>query len=660
MDIELLLEAEKRGLLSQDKAELLAEARRRGLVGGEKEKLPPAARMAGVVTREGLPVATGATIGALAGAPIGGVGAIPGAAIGAVAVPLSQMVGDPAVEYVNKVFGTKLSTPTQAINNLLDRLGVAKPETEAEKIAAATAAGATAMLTPVGVGQAMAKSAKPVVSAIGKQLEQAPKVRELVGGGLGGAASEYVEQQGGGELAQMGAGLAAGIAPSAAKFTPKAGKQLPKETSELVGAAKAEGIDLLTSNVSPPTSFIGKQAQSLGQKTPLGTSGQWQKQQQQRIDSVSRLLDDLGVTDIKADEISADLIAKKQSDLKKYAGMKREIVDKLSGSNEPDALRPILPTKQATQTIDDITKQIRRDFGNGNKEANLVISDLRDFSKQIQAKDLQSIEAMRKQLGEKYKSPDMVSVKSLADKYTGKIYGALDEDIGNYIKERGDSRDFAKWKIANKNISESMQDAKVGAFKRYLKAAEETPEGIINVIKSSNASDLDRFNRAIPQGTRRKAASYLLNEAAEKTTKQVGDKSVISPDAFMREVGKYEMQLSKLLPKDDMARINGLKKIIDVTKDAARLAEMPATGQQAVPYIAGALLTDLLGGYGSAIASAAGAGAAARRYESGLQRSYQKNLNEKLAKLGNTKPNSFTEDNLIRQILVQSQLQGEQ
>jgi hypothetical protein len=385
------------------------------------------------------------------------VGAIPGAAIGAVAVPLSQMVGDPAVEYVNKVFGTKLSTPTQAINNLLDRLGVAKPETEAEKIAAATAAGATAMLTPVGVGQAMAKSAKPVVSAIGKQLEQAPKVRELVGGGLGGAASEYVEQQGGGELAKMGAGLAAGVSPYSlqaskqiaksaapvlepvskklsemmpqasefvsqkAKSIGRASKKMDADTAELVGAAKAKGIDLLTSNVSPPTSFIGKQAQSLGQKTPLGTSGQWQKQQQQRIDSVNRLLDDLGVTDIKADEISADLIAKKQSDLKKYAGMKREIVDKLSGSNEPDALRPILPTKQATQTIDDITKQIRRDFGNGNKEANLVISDLRDFSKQIQAKDLQSIEAMRKQLGEKYKAPDMVSVKSLADKYTGKI-----------------------------------------------------------------------------------------------------------------------------------------------------------------------------------------------------------------------------------------------
>ena len=38
MDIELLLEAEKRGILPPDKVELLAEARRRGLVPGGEQK----------------------------------------------------------------------------------------------------------------------------------------------------------------------------------------------------------------------------------------------------------------------------------------------------------------------------------------------------------------------------------------------------------------------------------------------------------------------------------------------------------------------------------------------------------------------------------------------------------------------------------------------
>jgi hypothetical protein len=174
-----------------------------------------AAGLAGAATRGlALPV-TGAALGALAGAPIGGVGAIPGALAGAGTAAIIGIVGDPIVDTVNNLFGTKYQRPTEAMEDLLTRIGVAEPKTEAERIVQATAAGAAGAGGTVAAGRAIqtaAGQAAPVAREVGRLIASQP-VLQVAGGAGAGAAGQAAKEQGMGAGAQIAASVAGAIAP---------------------------------------------------------------------------------------------------------------------------------------------------------------------------------------------------------------------------------------------------------------------------------------------------------------------------------------------------------------------------------------------------------------------------------------------------------------
>lgn len=174
-----------------------------------------AAGLGGAVTRGVAPIAAGAALGAAAGAPFAGVGAIPGAIAGAGAAGLAQLVGDPLVSGINSLLGTRYKTPTDAMGDLLTRIGVPQADTEAERILQSIAGGAAGGAAVPAVGmtaQALAKS--PAARQLGATLaEQAGK--QVIGGAIGGGAAQAAAEMGGGTGAQIAAGIAGGVAPFA-------------------------------------------------------------------------------------------------------------------------------------------------------------------------------------------------------------------------------------------------------------------------------------------------------------------------------------------------------------------------------------------------------------------------------------------------------------
>ena len=159
------------------------------------------------------PYATGAALGAAAGAPFYGVGAIPGAAAGVAAVGAAQFIGDPLVDAVNSLFGTKFTKPTDALNQLMDAAGMPKPQSEAGQVAEKVAAGVSGGLSGVGAARSIAAGAAPgtLTQGVAQTMAAAP-VSQAVGGGTGAGAAEIARQQGASPLVQMGAGLAGGMA----------------------------------------------------------------------------------------------------------------------------------------------------------------------------------------------------------------------------------------------------------------------------------------------------------------------------------------------------------------------------------------------------------------------------------------------------------------
>jgi len=218
-----------------------------------------AAGLAGAATRGLAPIAAGAALGAAAGAPLAGVGAIPGALAGAGAAGLAQLVGDPLVSGINSLLGTRYKAPSDAMADLLTRLGVPQADTEAERIVQSIAGGAAGAGGMAAAGQAIrsaAGQAAPVAARIGETLAAAPGM-QVAGGAAAGGASQLAAEMGAGTGGQLAAGLAGGIAP----FAPMLAR------AGLGAAARVISQENVGANAPVPMTVEGQQVQQPSQPT---------------------------------------------------------------------------------------------------------------------------------------------------------------------------------------------------------------------------------------------------------------------------------------------------------------------------------------------------------------------------------------------------------
>ena len=197
--------------------------------------------LAGAATRgAALPLA-GAALGAMAGAPIGGVGAIPGALAGAGAATLAGVVGDPVVSSINSLLGTKYKLPTDALEDLLTRIGVSRPDTEAERIVQATMTGAAGAGGGVAAGKALqmaAGQASPLLGAVGQSMAAAPGY-QVASGALGAASGQTAKETGAGTAGQIAATVAGGVAGGAAAAIPQAVKMGTQKIAQAIAPSGA-------------------------------------------------------------------------------------------------------------------------------------------------------------------------------------------------------------------------------------------------------------------------------------------------------------------------------------------------------------------------------------------------------------------------------------
>ena len=170
--------------------------------------------VAGAATRGLALPAAGATLGAIIGAPFAGVGAIPGAIAGAGAATLAGVLGDPIVGSINSLFGTKYTLPTDALEDLLTRVGVAQPRTAAERIVQTTAAGASGGAGGVAAGKALEAAATgPVAREVGRMMATTPGLQTLTGGTAAGAG-QIAKEAGAGPVGQIAATVGGAVIPS--------------------------------------------------------------------------------------------------------------------------------------------------------------------------------------------------------------------------------------------------------------------------------------------------------------------------------------------------------------------------------------------------------------------------------------------------------------
>lgn len=208
MSLELLLEAERRGILPPDKLELLAEARRRGLVGGasQAEQIPgaqpqqaqaaaaaPADLVGPTTTPLGLagglargltgPMA-GVTAGAAVGAPFGPGGAALGAGIGGTIGTVASMV--PVIN--------------QKLQQLYTQMGLPVPQSGPEKFAQELG---PALVGGVAAPSVAGRAAQLLTRGTRAEATVAPIAEAVRVGGMGPTGGRTA-------LERVGAGTVAG------------------------------------------------------------------------------------------------------------------------------------------------------------------------------------------------------------------------------------------------------------------------------------------------------------------------------------------------------------------------------------------------------------------------------------------------------------------
>jgi hypothetical protein len=567
----------------------------------------------GAITRGIAPIAAGATLGAAAGLPFAGVGAIPGAIAGAGAAGLAMTVGDPIVGSINSLFGTKYTLPTDAMEDLLTRVGVAQPRTAAERIiqtAAAGAAGSGGMAAAGKTIEMAAGTTRPITQAVGAQIAAKP-VAQIAGGAVSGLAGQTAKEMGAGPVGQIAASLVGGMAGAklaTTKIQPTAA-QLPSD----IAAAERAGVTLMTTDVVPPRTFASKWLQTVGERIPVaGTGGVRQAQQTERIEAVRNLLRDFGADDAAraADDVMKDLATKRGADLSKYVRSKTEVIERLGQTGT-------VPMTNTVQAIDD---QITKLQGLRTQEVAPIIERLTDWKAALQGQNLVNVETLRKQIGESFKAPELASIRGIGEKALSSIYKPLKQDMESFITQVGERRDVTKWKVADKRLADLAGELDMGTLKSVLRRGDATPEVIGNMLFSKKPSEVSQLYASLTPSGRESARAAILARAAEKATADVAEGTVISPDKFANEVKRLGTSIGVFFTGDDLKQVEGLTRVLNITKRASEAAAAPPTGVQAAIPVSAAALSSFFGGglpgFIATLGTAGGVGVAARIYES--------------------------------------------
>jgi hypothetical protein len=603
-----------------------------------------AAGLAGAAVRGAGPIAGGAAIGAALGAPVAGVGAIPGAIAGAGAAALAPLVGDPIVDTVNNLFGTKFTRPTEAMQNLLTRMGVPEAKTQAERIVQSTAAGAAGAGGIASAGRAVqAAATSPVTREVGRSLAAQP-LAQVAGGAGAGAAGQAAQEAGGTPAGQIGASLVGGVlgarmVPSAARI-PNAGLQ------QGVTAAEQRGIPVMTSDAFPPSTFIGQVGQRTGERIPvLGTGPVRVAQQQARVDAVKDLLRQFGADDAAnvSDDVMRDLASKRSADLTKYTGLKNEVIDRLGNAGT-------VPVTNATQAIDN---EISRLQGLKSEQYAPIIRTLEDWKNSLQGQNLRNIETLRKQVGESFSAPELSSIRSAGEKSLSSIYGPLKQDMETFIRANGETRDATKWAVANKRLSELAGELEFGTLKSVLRSGNATPEVVNKLLFSAKPSEVRQLYSSLTPAGQANARTAILARAAQNAEGTLEDGTkVFKPEQFNAALKRLQPQIGVFFKGSDLEQVEGLSRALTLTRRAAQSGVPTATGQETMPFVAGSFLQSVVGSFFGSLAVAGGVGAMARVYESAPVR----NL---MIKLGKAEPGSSLEEQIAKRLFATIQTQSE-
>jgi hypothetical protein len=585
------------------------------------------------------PVALGATAGLLS--PIPG-----GAAMGATAVAAGQLIGDPLVLGMNHFLSTDLKTPTELFGELFTRMGLDPTSTEAGRIAESVGSSVASTAAGIGIGNVLKGAASATARKIGAVLAEKP-LQQLSAAAAGGATAEgaryLAEEMGAGTKGQIAAslvgGLTGGLAAGklAGARTPTTGPSVAgmtaAETAQAISEAESAGRLVRTSDVLQPGGPLSRRMQDV--REAVGGRAALVQQSEERTQAVKDLLGQFSAT-VGGDairDVTANLNATRAAELSANTSIVKGILQDL------DSTGVTVSTANAVKAIDDEIK-----FLNGVNPNRLasVITELESFKSGIQGKTASQVAANLKLAGDLLDDPNLASIKGLAGKSMDRVYGAIKQELGDFIEASG--RDRNAWESANTNLHEMAKELDDAALRAALNKGTVNKEIASKLLFSKSKSEVELLYKNLDAKGQASARAAILEDVATRSldnkTKQ------LSPVQFLGNLGSAEKQTGIFFSGADKNAIDGLTRYLNLTKRAGEFNYDPSTGQKLLlPTIAG-MIGHSLGFAGTALVAGATYGLG-RLYETPGVR----NLLLKMPKVAAGSPEEFALSKRITQAM---------
>lgn len=379
--------------------------------------------------------------------------------------------------------------------------------------------------------------------------------------------------------------------------------ELPDQAA--VRTASEAGVPVMTSDIKPPQTSIGRLGQVATERIPLAGTGPLRAEQAKaRVEAVQNLLRDYNVTETidVIPDIADDLLKKHGRNIEKYTNMKLDVIDRLSSAGE-------VPVDNTIKVIDEQIAELT-DLGSPNAINGIKI--LEGLKDRVQGSSLSGLEAQRREFGRELAGQEVTTIKDTLQKASGKIYSQINEDMGNFIQNVGERRDYTKWRVGNARLAESIGELDSTALRQALKLGNLEPEKVRTLLFSKKPSQIKLLYKKLTPEGRANARIALLQEAAEKS----GGIDYLSPERFKSAVDKLSKSTGVFFSGQDKKALDGLLNALKLTERAASARVMPESGAQAAPVVGAAVLSDVFGGTGGALTALGGIGGMARIYES--------------------------------------------
>jgi hypothetical protein len=442
------------------------------------------------------------------------------------------------------------------------------------------------------------------------------------------------------------AAISEALGLTAAKVVSKAGGSV-KRVADAVPDAKSQSIldagikadvPVLTSDVKPPTGYIGRWTQSLSEKLGvLGTGSARADQQVARQSAVAGLADamDIDLDTPFADKMVRSISAKHAKSLERAGAMRDRAVKKL----DPAGAVPMNRTNQAI--FDAISEQKRL----GKKGDEAFIQSVSDIRTEVNGKNFSLIKDHRSSLIK----DKAAAARGEDTRFAGplqNIKSAMDKDMMEFAS-RVDRGAAADWVRSNRAFAEGYSAVKDTELKRVLASKDITPEKILPYLRGGKPSELNRIHKAMGAKGRDAARGAIIQDAL-KESKFFEVDSNPNPDAFATAMNKSNRQqaVRVFFGGRGKAEIDGLTRLLDSTRRAQQGSTVLKTGEQVVPMLAaGGVTAGVMADAATAIPVITLLSGFAKAYESTKFR----NL---LLKLGNTKKGSKAETGILELVAV--------